>query len=78
MAKKTAKKVKPTKGEFLFNPAEFGLSLDELIKKKGWCLSAKRNYLVYVPGYEGSRLPRQKSQKRQAKEENRPDLFPKS
>jgi len=74
----TNKTANSTSNGYLFNPAEFGLSLDELIKKKGWCLSAKGNHLVYVPGYEGTRLPRPKSQKRKAKEENPPDLFPKS
>ena len=68
MAKKTAKKVKPTKGEFLFNPAEFGPSLDEMIKK-GFRLSPGGTRLIYAPDYPGTRLPRRKRHRR-AEDEN--------
>ena len=73
----TNKTVTPGPDGYLFNPAEFGPSLDEMIKK-GFRLSPGGTRLVYGPDYPGTRLPRRKRRKRKAKEEDRPDLFPKS
>ena len=70
----TNKTVTPGPDGYLFNPSEFGSTVDEMIKK-GWRLSAYGNRLVYAPDYPGTRLPRSKKRKRRAKPKECLDLF---